>query len=65
MSEDGSKSGWTKKYETALAAYDYVVNGKPAIEWIMDRYQFRKDPDSQIVNALPALNDRKRSGRVG
>jgi predicted helicase len=32
------------------AAYDYVVNGKPAIEWIMDRYQFSKDKDSQIVN---------------
>ena len=29
-----------------LAAYDYVVNGKPAIEWIMDRYQFSKDKDS-------------------
>ena len=33
-----------------LEAYDYVVNGKPAIEWIMDRYQFSKDKDSQIVN---------------
>jgi predicted helicase len=33
-----------------LAAYDYVVNGKPAIEWIMDRYQFSKDKDSQIIN---------------
>ena len=35
-----------------LAAYDYVVNGKPAIKWIMDRYQFSKDKDkdSQIVN---------------
>ena len=31
-------------------AYEYVVNGKPAIEWIMDRYQFSKDKDSQIVN---------------
>jgi predicted helicase len=33
-----------------LEAYDYVVNGKPAIEWIMDRYQFSKEKDSQIVN---------------
>jgi len=33
-----------------LAAYEYVVNGKPAIEWIMDRYQRTKDPDSQIEN---------------
>jgi predicted helicase len=33
-----------------LAAYDYIVNGKPAIEWIMERYQFSKDKDSQIIN---------------
>jgi len=33
-----------------LAAYDYIVNGKPAIEWIIDRYQFSKDKDSQIIN---------------
>lgn len=31
-------------------AYEYVVNGKPAIEWIIDRYQFTKDKDSGIVN---------------
>jgi predicted helicase len=33
-----------------LAAYDYVVNGKPAIEWIMDRYQLTTDKDSGITN---------------
>jgi predicted helicase len=33
-----------------LAAYDYVVNGKPAIQWIMERYQVTKDKDSEIVN---------------
>jgi predicted helicase len=73
-----------------LETYDYVVNGKSALEWIMERYQFTKDKDSQItndpndwsedpryildlvkrivrvslesmkiVNALPALNERK------
>ena len=31
-------------------AYDYVVNGKPAIEWVMERYQFKTDKDSGIVN---------------
>lgn len=31
-------------------AYDYVVNGKSAIEWIMDRYQVSKDKASGIVN---------------
>jgi len=33
-----------------LEAYDYVVNGKPALEWIMERYQVTKDKDSGIVN---------------
>jgi predicted helicase len=33
-----------------LAAYDYVVNGKPAMEWIMERYQVTRDKDSGIVN---------------
>ena len=33
-----------------LDAYDYVVNGKPALEWIMERYQFTRDKDSQITN---------------
>ncbi len=31
-------------------AYDYVVNGRPAIEWIMDRYQVRIDKASGIIN---------------
>ena len=31
-------------------AYEYVVNGKSAIEWILDRYQIRVDKDSQIKN---------------
>ena len=32
------------------AAYGYVVNGKAAIEWIMDRYQIKTDKDSGITN---------------
>ena len=31
-------------------AYDYVVNGKSAIEWVMDRYQVTKDKVSAIVD---------------
>jgi len=73
-----------------LDAYDYVVNGKPALEWIMERYAVTVDKDSgirndpndwsddpqyiinlvkrivrvsletmKIVNALPALDERK------
>jgi predicted helicase len=33
-----------------LRAYEYLVNGKPAIEWVMDRYQIRTDQDSGISN---------------
>ncbi len=31
-------------------ALDYVVNGKPAIEWIMERYEVTVDKDSGIRN---------------
>jgi predicted helicase len=31
-------------------AYEYVVNGKSAIEWIMYRYQVKTDPKSGIKN---------------
>ena len=33
-----------------LEAYDYVVNGRTALGWIMDRYQVRTDKASGIVN---------------
>ncbi len=31
-------------------AYEYIVNGKSAIEWIMDRYQIKVDKASKIKN---------------
>lgn len=33
-----------------LEAYEYVVNGKPAIEWVMERYGVSTHKDSGIVN---------------
>lgn len=33
-----------------LEAYEYVVNGKPAIEWVMERYQITVDKASGIQN---------------
>ena len=33
-----------------LEAYDYVINGRSAIEWILDRYKIRTDKDSGIIN---------------
>jgi len=33
-----------------LEAYDYVVNGKPALAWVMERQQVKTDKASGIVN---------------
>ena len=33
-----------------IEAYDYVVNGKPAIDWVMERQAVTTDNDSGIVN---------------
>lgn len=33
-----------------IKAYDYVINGKSAIEWIMERYAITIDSKSGIVN---------------
>lgn len=39
------------------AAYNYVVNGRSAIEWLMDRYQVRTDKASGIVNDPNGYSD--------
>jgi predicted helicase len=33
-----------------LQAYEYSINGKSAIEWLMERYQYTVNQDSQISN---------------
>jgi len=33
-----------------LEGYDYVVNGKAALDWIVERYCVKTDKDSGIVN---------------
>ncbi len=33
-----------------LEAYDYIVNGKPAIDWVVERQCVKTDKDSGIVN---------------
>jgi predicted helicase len=33
-----------------LEAYDYVVNGKPALDWVVERQCVKTDKDSGIVN---------------
>ena len=41
---------WIKLSGIPLEAYEYVVNGRSAIEWIMERYQIKTDKDSVIKN---------------
>jgi predicted helicase len=36
--------------DVPLEAYDYVVNGKPALEWVMERQVIKTDKASGIVN---------------
>jgi predicted helicase len=33
-----------------LEAYDYIVNGKPALDWVMERQAVTTDKDSGITN---------------
>jgi predicted helicase len=47
-----------------LEAYDYVVNGRSPIEWVMDRQLVKTDKDSGIVNdandwAIETMNNPK------
>jgi predicted helicase len=41
---------WITITNIPFVAYEYVVNGKSAIEWVMERYQVKTDKDSQIKN---------------
>ena len=43
-----------------LMAYEYVVNGKSAIEWVMERYQVAQHKDSKIVNDPNTWSDHPR-----
>ena len=43
--------------EIPTRAYKYVVNGKSALDWIIDRYQVRTDKKTGIVNDPNAYSD--------
>ncbi|UVS63428.1 MULTISPECIES: type ISP restriction/modification enzyme [Nitrosomonas] len=48
--------------EIPLEAYEYVVNGKPALEWVMERQAVTTHKESGIVNdanlwAIETMND--------
>lgn len=33
-----------------LKAYEYIINGRPAIEWFIDQYQIKQDKKSGIID---------------
>ncbi|WP_320163454.1 type ISP restriction/modification enzyme [uncultured Trichococcus sp.] len=41
-------------------AYEYVVNGRPAIEWIIDQYQVKMDAKSGIIDDPNLYSDDER-----
>ena len=41
---------WIRVSNIPLEAYDYVINGRSAIEWVMERYQIKTDKASGITN---------------
>ncbi len=45
-----------------LCAYDYVVNGRSPVEWVIDQYQYSVDPDSGIIDD-PNLFDEEKGGK--
>ena len=42
------------------AIQNYVINGKPAIGWLLDRYQIRTDKDTGIINDPNDYSDNPR-----
>ena len=44
-------------HDIPLEAYDYQVNGKSAIEWIIERYAFTTNKDSGIINDANLWSD--------
>lgn len=45
-----------------LEAYDYVVNGRSPLEWVMDQYQYTVDKESGIIDD-PNLYDEEKGGK--
>ncbi len=41
---------WITLSHIPLEAYEYVINGRSAIEWILERYQIKTDKASGITN---------------
>ncbi len=39
-----------------IRAYDYVINGKSAIEWVMERYAITQDKNSRIIDNPNDIN---------
>ena len=49
-----------KLIDIPLEAYNYVVNGKSAIEWVIESYKNNEDKSSGIINNLNDCSDNPR-----
>lgn len=45
-----------------LKAYDYVVNGRSPIDWVLDQYQYNVDKESEIIDD-PNTYDEVKGGK--
>lgn len=45
-----------------LKAYDYVVNGRSPIDWVLDQYQYTVDKESGIIDD-PNTYDEVKGGK--
>lgn len=45
-----------------LKAYDYVVNGRSPIDWVLDQYQYTVDKESGIIDN-PNTYDEAKGGK--
>jgi predicted helicase len=45
-----------------LKVYDYLVNGRSPLEWVIDQYQYSTDPESGIIND-PNKYDPEKGGK--
>jgi predicted helicase len=41
---------WIRIENIPSKAYEYLVNGRSPIEWVLDQYQFSVDSETEIVN---------------
>lgn len=50
---------WIRIENIPSKAYEYLVNGRSPIEWVLDQYQFSVDSETEIVNDPNNYSEKK------